>query len=115
MAKAAGAVNVGDSKPLAAPGALLKALPTRPAPKNGPNEPMPSPSFVENLSAYRGSAANGDSCLSLSCSPSRPLYRLLSLPISNKPTIPVGTSKANPAIPLGIAFTNSPTCPNADV
>ena len=50
-AKAAGAVNVGDSRPLAAPGAFVKALPTRPAPKNGPNEPMPSPSFVENLSA----------------------------------------------------------------
>ena len=50
-AKAAGAVNVGDSRPLAAPGAFVKALPTRPAPKNGPNEPTPSPSFVENLSA----------------------------------------------------------------
>ena len=59
--------------------------------------------------------ANIESCLSLSCSPSRPLYKLLSLPISNKPTIPVGTSKANPAAPLGIAFTNSPTCPNTVV
>ena len=76
---------------------------------------MPSPSFVENLSAYRGSAANTESSLNLCCKPSRPLYKLLSLPMSNKPTIPVGTSKAKLATPLGIAFTNSPACSNADV
>ena len=115
IAKAVGAVNVGDRKPLAAPGAFARALPTIPAPKKGTNDPTPSPSFVENLSAYRGSAANAESCLSLSCKPSRPLYKLLSLPISNKPTIPVGTSKAKLAIPLGIALPNSFACSSADV
>ena len=82
-------------------------LPTFAAPRKGTNDPIPSPSFVLNLSAYLGSAASNESSRNDFSKPCKPLRAALSSPISNRETIPVGTDKAKLAAPLGIAFPNS--------
>jgi len=95
--------------------ALAKVLPTFAAPRKGTNDPIPSPSFVLNLSAYLGSAASNESSLNDFSKPCKPLRAALSSPISNKETIPVGTDKAKLAAPLGIALPNSTACSSAEV